>query len=73
MSEELDMINATLDIGRSLRQIVIDVSLFLAFQAIRKKLKYAKFRLAPKPDLFHAPSYIKMVIVASVELSGAKN
>ena len=36
MSEESDMINATLEIGRSLRQIIIGVSLFLAFQAIRK-------------------------------------
>ena len=35
-SEEPDMINATLDIGRSLRQIIIGVSLFLAFQAIKK-------------------------------------
>ena len=35
-SKEPDMINATLDIGRSLRQIIIGVSLFLAFQAIRK-------------------------------------
>ena len=36
VSEEPDMINATLDIGRSLRQIIIGVSLFLVFQAIRK-------------------------------------
>ena len=37
--EEPDMINATLDIGRSLRQIIIGASLFLAFQAIKKKFK----------------------------------
>ena len=36
VSEEPDMINATLDIERSLRQIITGVSLFLAFQAIRK-------------------------------------
>ena len=36
MSEEPDMINTTLDNGRSLRQLFIGVSLFLAFQAIRK-------------------------------------
>ena len=36
VSEELDMIKATLDIGRSLRQFINAVSLFLAFQAIRK-------------------------------------
>ena len=36
MSEETDVINATLDNGRSLRQIIIGVSLFLVFQAIRK-------------------------------------
>ena len=36
MSEEPDMINATLDNGRSLRQLIIGVSLFFAFQAIRK-------------------------------------
>ena len=35
-SEEPDMITTTFDNGRSLRQLIIDVSLFLAFQAIRK-------------------------------------
>ena len=34
--EEPDMINTTLDNGKSLRQLIIDVSLFLAFQDIRK-------------------------------------
>ena len=33
VNEEPNMINATLDIGRSLRQIIIDVSLFLAFMS----------------------------------------
>ena len=46
------MINTTLDNGRSLRQLIIGVSLFLAFQAIRKSLKYVKFRL--NQDLLHA-------------------
>ena len=36
MSEEPDMINITLDNGRSLRQLIIGVNFFLAFQAIRK-------------------------------------
>ena len=36
VSEEPDMINATFDNGRSLKQLIIGVSLFLAFQAIRK-------------------------------------
>ena len=40
VSEEPDMINTTLDNGRSLRQLVIGVSFSLAFQAIRKSLKY---------------------------------
>ena len=38
LSEEPGMINATLDTGRSLRQIIIGVSLFRAFQAIRMLL-----------------------------------
>ena len=36
VSEEPDLINTTLDKRRSLRQLIIGVSLFLAFQAIRK-------------------------------------
>ena len=36
MSEELDMINATLDNGRSLEETLMGVSLFLVFQAIEK-------------------------------------
>ena len=36
VSEEPDMINTTLDNARSLRQLINGVSLFLAFQAIRK-------------------------------------
>ena len=36
MSEEPDIINTTLDNGRSLRQLIIGISLFLAFQAIRE-------------------------------------
>ena len=36
VSVEPDMINTTLDNGRSLRQRIIGVSLFLAFQVIRK-------------------------------------
>ena len=36
VSEEPDLINPTLDNGRSLRQLIIGVSLFLAIQAVRK-------------------------------------
>ena len=53
VSEEPDRINTTLDNGMSSRQLIIGVSLFLAFQAFRKK--YVKFRLSPNQDLFHAP------------------
>ena len=56
MSEEPDMINTTFANGRSLVQLTVDVSLFLAFQASRKSSKYVKFRLTPNEDLFHARS-----------------
>ena len=59
MSEGQDMINSTLDNGRSLRQLIIDVSFFLAFQDIRKSLKYVKFRLTTNQDLFQARSSVK--------------
>ena len=59
MSEEPDMINTTLDNGRSLRQLIIGVSFFLAFQAIRKSLKFVKFRLTTNQDLFQARSSVK--------------
>ena len=36
VSKEPDMINITLDNGSSLRQLIIGVNLFLAFQAIKK-------------------------------------
>ena len=60
MSEEPDMINTTLDNRRSLRQLIIGVSLFLAFQAIRTSLKYVKFRLTTNQDLFQARSSVKV-------------
>ena len=53
------MLNTTLDNGRSLRQLIIGVSLFLAFQASRKTEKYVKFRLTTNQDLFHARSSIR--------------
>ena len=59
VSEEPDMINITLDNGMSLRQLIDGVSLFLAFQAIRKSYKYGKFRLTPNQDLFHTRSSIR--------------
>ena len=58
VSKEPDMINTTLDNGSSLRQLIIGVNLFLAFQAIRKSLKYVKFRSTPNHDLFVARSAI---------------
>ena len=59
MSEEPDMINTTLDNRRSLRQVIIGVSFFLAFQAIRKSLKYVKFRLKTNQNLLQARSTVK--------------
>ena len=53
------MINTTLDNGRGLRQLIIGVSFFLAFQAIRKSLKYVKLRLTTNQDLFQARSSVK--------------
>ena len=54
VSKEPAMIKTTLDNGRSLRQLIIGVSLFLAFRAVRKSSKYVKFRLTTNQDLFHA-------------------
>ena len=59
VSEEPDMINTTLDNGRSFRQLIIGVSFFFAFQAIRKSLKYDKFRLITNQDLLQAHSSVK--------------
>ena len=59
VSEEPDMINTTLDNGRSLRQLIIGVSLFLAFQAIRKNKIFDIFILTPNQDLLHARSGIR--------------
>ena len=59
VSEESDMVNITLDNGRSFRQLIIDVSFFLAFQAIRESLKYVKFRLTTNQDLFQAHLSVK--------------
>ena len=59
VSEEPEMINTILDNGRSLRQPIIGVSFFLAFQAIRNSLKYVKFRLTANQDLFQARSSVK--------------
>ena len=53
------MINTTLDNRRSLRQLIIGVSFFLAFQAIRTSKKYIKFRLTTNQNLFHARSSIR--------------
>ena len=56
---EPDMINTKLDNGRTLRQLIIVVSFFLAFQDIRKSLKYVKFRLTTNQNLFQARSSVK--------------
>ena len=59
MSEKPDMINTTLDKGKSLRQLIIGVSLFFSFQAVRKIQKFVKFRLTTNQDLFYAHSSIR--------------
>ena len=59
VSEEPDMINTTLDNGRSLKHSVIVVRFFFAFQDIRKSLKHVKFRLTIYQDLFQARSSVK--------------
>ena len=59
VSEEPAIINTTLDNGRCLRQLVNGVSFFLVFQAVRKSLKYVKFRLTTNQDLFQARSSVK--------------
>ena len=72
VNEEPDMINTTLDNGRSLRQLIIGViiivitiiiiiiivTIVITFQAIRKSLKYVKFRLTTNQDLFQALSSV---------------
>ena len=57
VSEEPDMINTTLDNGRSLRQLIIGVSFFLAFQAMMKSFN---FRLTTNQDLLQARSSVKV-------------
>ena len=59
VGEEPNRINTTLDNGRSLRQLIICVSFFLAFQDIRKSLRYVKFRLTTNQDLFQARFSVK--------------
>ena len=59
VSEEPDMINSTLDNGRSLRQLIIGVSFFLPFQAIRKSLKYVRFTSTTNQDFFQARSSVR--------------
>ena len=54
------MINTTLDNGGSLRQFIFGVSFFLAFQDIRKRLKYVKFRLTTNQVCF------KLVLVSNL-------
>ena len=55
----INMIITILDNGRSFRQLIIGVSFFLVFLAIRKSLKYVKFRLTTNEDLFHARSSVR--------------
>ena len=64
------MINATLDNGGSLRQLIIGVSLFLAFQAIRKVKNMLNSDQQEIMICFMLVPVSGMVIVASVELSG---
>ena len=62
VSEEPDMINTTRDNGRKLRQLIIGVSFFFAFHAIRKSLRYVKFRLTTNQDLLQARSGVKFLV-----------
>ena len=62
MSEEPDMINIARDNGRRLRQLIIGVSVFFAFHAIRKSLRYVKFRLTTNQDLLQARSSVKFLV-----------
>ena len=64
------MINTTLDNGRSLRQFINGVSLFLGFQAIRKSLNMLNSDKQQIKICFILVPVSGMVILASVELSG---
>ena len=66
-SQEPEMIKNTIDNGMSLRQLIIGIGVFLAFQAIRKGLKNAKFKIKICCMLIPV---LQMVILASVKLSG---
>ena len=70
VSEEPNMINATLDNGRSLKPIFIRCHLFLLFQAIRKSKKYVKFNKYQIKVSFMLVPVSRMANLASVELSG---
>ena len=70
VSEEPDMINTTLDNGRSLRQLIIGISLFLGFQAIRKSKNMLNSDQHQIKVCCMLVPVSRMVILASVELSG---
>ena len=59
VTEESDMINATLDNGRGLKKNLFGVSFFLRFKLLENNLKYVKFKLLSYQDLFHTRSNIK--------------
>ena len=70
VSEEPNMINATLGNGRSLKHVFIRCQLFLLFPAIRKGKKYVKFNKYQIKVCFIFVPVSRMVNLASVELSG---
>ena len=70
MSEEPDKINTTFDNRRSLRQLIIGVSLFIAFQAIRKRKNMLNSDEQQIKICFMIVPISGMVILTSVELSG---
>ena len=50
------MDSTPLPVEIGLRELIIGVSFFLTFQAIRKSLKYVEFRSTKNQDLFQARS-----------------
>ena len=67
MSEETNMINATLDNGRSLTRFY-SVLVVLLLQAIGKGQQNVKFKLILNQCLFMLVPVSRMVNLASVEL-----
>ena len=59
VSDEPNMIQATLDNGRSLKHVFYTVFTVPSVSSYEKGRKYVKFKLIPNQGLFHACSNIK--------------